>query len=548
MNFPVSRFVLAALAALALWVGVENMGRRLANPDEGRYSEISREMAASADWVTPRLNGLKYFEKPPLQYWASAAAFKVFGENEYSARLYAGLCGLATLLLVGFMAWRLGGTAASLASMLVLVSSPYFMALGGIVTLDMGLTLWTTATFFALILAVQSTAAGSARAERRWMLLAWASMALAVLSKGLVGIVFASAAVFFVITLTRSLAILKRMHWAWGLAIFFAITAPWFVAVSAANPEFARFFFIHEHFERFLTQSHRRVQAWWFFLPIVALGFLPWVLALPSAIANAWRSESGSGFVPLRAALLWSGFIVVFFSASGSKLPAYVLPAFPPLALVLGRFLAEAPERKLAVFLAPVIALALVLAAYGWYMPQTARDDWTRAMYAGAQPWAVAAALILLAASAAATGMLWRARRWAALVAMAFATVLMLECLENAYGHLAPRQSGYEVAQKMRPYLAPDTRLYSVAHYDQSVPFYIGRVLTLVAYVDEFETGQKSEPALAIAELERFPAEWQRPGEALAIMQPGAYEKLKASGLPMQVLHDDPRRVLVRKP
>jgi 4-amino-4-deoxy-L-arabinose transferase-like glycosyltransferase len=546
VKFPVSRFVLVMLAAIALWVGIENMGRRLANPDEGRYSEISREMAASGDWVTPRLNGLKYFEKPPLQYWASAAAFRIFGESEYSARLYLLACGLATLLLVGFVGWRLGGPGASLASMLVLVSSPYFMALGGIVTLDMGLTLFTTATFASLLLAEQSMQ--DPRGRRRWMLVAWASMALAVLSKGLVGIVFAAAAVFFVMVLARSPSILKRMEWVWGLVVFCAIAVPWFVAVSAANPEFARFFFIHEHFERFLTQSHRRVQAWWFFIPIVALGFLPWVLALPSAIAHAWRSESGARLQPLRTALLWSAFIIAFFSASGSKLPAYVLPAFPPLALVLGRYLAEAPERRLAAFLAPVVPVALVLGWYGWQLPQSAHESWTRAMYVDAQPWAVAAAIILLAASAAATAILWRARRWAALVAMALATVLMLECLENGYRHLSPRQSGYEVAQKMKPYLNPGTRVYSVAHYDQSVPFYIGRTVTLVAYVDEFETGQKSEPELSIPSIESFGAEWQRPGEALAIMQPGAYEKLKAAGLPMQVLHDDPRRVLVRKP
>ena len=548
MAFPVSRFVLAALAVFTLVVGIGNMGRHLANPDEGRYSEISREMAASGDWVTPRLNGLKYFEKPPLQYWATASAFEVFGENEVSARLYVFLCGLATILLVGFTAWRLHGPGPSLAAMLVLVASPYFMALGGIVTLDMGLTLWTTATFFALLLSEQAADAGRQRVRRRWMLAAWAAMALAVLSKGLIGIVFAGAAVFFVIVLSRSLAILKRMEWLPGLALFLVIAAPWFLAVAAANPEFARFFFVHEHFERFLTQSHRRVQAWWFFLPIIALGFLPWLAAAPSAIAQAWRAERGESFQPLRASLLWAAFIVAFFSASGSKLPAYVLPAFPPLALVLGRYLAEVPQRRLALFLAPVIPVALVLAGYGWHMPETARDEWTRGMYTDAQPWAVAAAAILLAASFAATAMLWRGRRWAALVAMAFATVLMLECVQNAYGPMSPRQSGYEVAQTMKPWLGPSTRLYSVAHYDQSVPFYIGRTLTLVAYVDEFETGQKAEPALSIAALESFPAEWLRPGEALAIMQPGAYEKLKASGLPMQVLHDDPRRILVRKP
>ena len=548
MRFPVTRFVLAILAAVAIAVGIGNMNRHLANPDEGRYSEISREMAASGDWVTPRLNGLKYFEKPPLQYWATALAFKMLGESEVSARLYVGVCALATLLLAGFVAWRLHGPGASLATMLVLLASPYFLAMGGIVTLDVGLTLWTTATFFALLLAEQAADAGHRRRARRWMLASWAAMALAVLSKGLIGIVFAGAAVCFVIVLARNLTILKRMQWIWGLLIFFAIAAPWFVAVSHANPEFARFFFVHEHFERFLTQSHRRVQAWWFFLPILALGLLPWLLALPPSVARAWRSEAGAIFQPLRVSFLWSAFIVAFFSASGSKLPAYVLPAFPPLALVLGAYLAQASERKLAAFLAPVIVVALVLGWYGWHLPETARDEWTRAMYVGAQPWAAAAAAILLAATIAATAMLWRMRRWAGLLAMAFATILIVECVQNAYRSLSPRQSGFEVAQAMKPYLTPATRLYSVAHYDQSVPFYIGRTLTLVAYVDEFELGQKAEPALSIATLEAFPVEWQRPGEALAIMQPGAYEKLKASGLPMQVLHDDPRRILVRKP
>src|ERR1700694_5091800 len=192
MNLPLPRWVLGVLAVVALAVGVDNLGRPLANPDEGRYSEISREMVASGDWVTPRLNGLKYFEKPPLQYWATALAFKAFGPNEVSARLYVWLAGLATILLAGYAGLRLYDAETALAAMLVLVSSPYFMALGGIVTLDMGLTLWTTAP-------------------------------LAVLSKGLVGIVFAGAAVFFAMALARELSILKRMRWGWGPAIFIVI-------------------------------------------------------------------------------------------------------------------------------------------------------------------------------------------------------------------------------------------------------------------------------------------------------------------------------------
>ncbi len=546
MILPLPRWALAALTCVALAVGVVNLERHLANPDEGRYSEISREMVASGDWVTPRLNGLKYFEKPPLQYWATALAFEAFGANEAAARLYVWLAGFATILLVGYAGLKLFDAASALAAMLVLVSSPYFMALGGIVTLDMGLTLWTTATLVSLLLA-ENARARPAEAKR-WMLGAWVAMALAVLSKGLVGIVFAGAAVFFVMALARDASILRRMRWGWGLAIFLVIAAPWFVAVSRANPEFAHFFFVHEHFERFLTQEHRRVQPAWFFVPIVLVGFLPWMFALPAAIAGAWREEAGRGFAPLRLAILWSAFVLAFFSASGSKLPAYVLPMFPPLALVAGRYLATAPARRLAAWVALVLPAGAALAWAAWGYPASANDEWTAAMYRAAQPWALAASIALLGASATAVALLLRERRWPAIATLAFAAILLMGCLQEGYQELSPRQSGFGVAQAMKPYLSPGTRVYSVRHYDQTVPFYIARTVTLVDYVDEFETGEKAEPALWIPKLDLFAAEWQRPGDALAIMQPGTFEKSKAAGLPMQVLHEDPRRVLVRKP
>src|SRR3979409_1978543 len=120
MRLPVARWVLVLLALVGFAVALDNMSRRLANPDEGRYSEISREMAASGDWVTPRLNGIKYFEKPPLQYWATAGAFKVFGENAVAARLYLLACGLATILVIGFTALRLWNAEVALATMLTL--------------------------------------------------------------------------------------------------------------------------------------------------------------------------------------------------------------------------------------------------------------------------------------------------------------------------------------------------------------------------------------------------------------------------------------------
>ncbi|HUP30964.1 MAG TPA: phospholipid carrier-dependent glycosyltransferase, partial [Usitatibacter sp.] len=492
----VSRAFLALLVLVSLAVGIDNLDRALANPDEGRYSEISREMAATGDWVTPRLNGIKYFEKPPLQYWATAASFTVFGVDEWSARLYVALCGLATLLLVAFTAMRLGTAEQGLATMIVLVSSPYFIGLGGVVTLDMGLTLWTSLTLCAYLLAERP--ALEPRARRNWMLLAWVGIALAVLSKGLVGLVFPAAALGLLCLARFDFSPLARLEWSYGLTLFFGIAAPWFVLVSFANPEFPEFFFVHEHFQRFLTSTHRRTEPAWYFLPILAAGFLPWMFALPSALAQGWRS-------PLRFPILWGAFIVAFFSLSGSKLPAYILPAFPALALVLGRYLAEAPARQLAWRVIPGLLVAGALLFAAWKFPDRARDDWTRQMYAQAQPLVLIGAGIYAALSLLAPWLLWTGRRWLALVTVAIGMVLVIDCVEEAYEHLTPRQSGRAVAEKMKPLLASDTRVYSVAIYDQTIPFYIGRTVTLVDYLDEFELGLKSDPARHLR-LEEFTA------------------------------------------
>ena len=537
----------ALLAVAAIAIALDNSSRTLANPDEGRYSEIAREMALSGDWVTPRLNGVKYFEKPPLQYWATAASFRIFGPSEFAARLYVLLCGLATLGIVGFAGRRLAGPEAGLAAVLALVASPYFMAMTGIVTLDTGLTLWTTATFCAYLLAQQPGI--GPRSRCRWMIAAWAAIALATLSKGLVGILFPAAALGLACILRRDFSPLARMEWRRGLAVFFALAAPWFVMVSLANPEFARFFFVHEHFERFLTTTHRRVEPWYYFIPILLAGFLPWMLALPFAIRHAWREEAQApGPRPMRFVLLYAGFVLAFFSASGSKLPAYILPIFPPLALVLGRYLVAVPARRLATLVAPTILIALALGVAAWQAPANAKDEWSRVLYLEARPWTVAAAAYLGAASAIAAVLLWRGRRWIALAVTAGGVVLAIDALEDAYEKFSPRQSGLVVAKRMRPLLAPTTRLYSVRHYDQTLPFYIGRTLRLVDYFDEFETGLKAEPRLNLPTLGEFIADWLRPGDALAIMQPGTYETLQYLGLPMQAIHEDPRRVLVRKP
>ena len=172
------------------------------------------------------------------------------------------------------------------------------------------------------------------------MLAAWACAALAVLSKGIVVGVLAGGALIVYTLLERDARTWRRLHVRLGLPLFLIIAAPWFVLVSARNRSFPGFFFVHEHFARFLTTVHQRVEPWWYFLPLLLLAVLPWISSLVRAAGADSRLDSRASpatpFKPLRFLGVFSALTLVFFSASGSKLAPYILPMLPPLALLAG--------------------------------------------------------------------------------------------------------------------------------------------------------------------------------------------------------------------
>jgi 4-amino-4-deoxy-L-arabinose transferase-like glycosyltransferase len=552
---PFPPFVIAFVLLLGVLLSMDSLGgRKLANPDEGRYSEISREMVASGDFITPRLNGLKYFEKPPLQYWATAIAFKLFGFSEFTARLYTALCGLGAIFFIAFAGWRLYDEKVAVLSALILLSAPYFAALSEIVTLDMGLTFWLTLSLCGFLLGEASLR--SRTAHRNWMIVAWAGAAGAVLSKGLIGVVFPAATVFLYCLIRRDFSLLKRLQWGWGLLIFFALTAPWFIAVSRENPEFARFFFIHEHFERFLSEGHRRTESWWFFFPILLAGLLPWALTLFPAVWHGWRqpgtSRTGTlderDFRPLQFVLIFSVFVLLFFTKSSSKLPAYIAPMFPPLALVLAVYLRDTTAKRLSWLVLPISAVAAYGAYAAWEAPaRRGTNDFSRPLYDEMSVWVMAAAVTISVAALIAFFLLRAERKWTATFLFAIGTMLGIELIERGYENLSPLQSGYALAQVIKQKMTPDTRLYVIKTYDQSLPFYLGRTLTMVEYVDEFELGQRQEPQKYIPSVTQLPALWNAPGPAIALIQPTGADELRALGMEFEVIHRDPRRAAIYK-
>jgi 4-amino-4-deoxy-L-arabinose transferase-like glycosyltransferase len=538
--------ILLGAAFIAIWFGNLDY-HKLFPPDEGRYAEIAREMAVTRDWITPRLNGIKYFEKPPLQYWATASAYKVFGEHHWTSRLWAAVTGLLGVAAVYFAGRRLFGSTVGFYAALILASSALYVGIGHMNSLDMGLTFFMTATALALLLAQRE--GSDPMASRRWMLVAWASAALAVMSKGLIGIVLPAGVIAIYVLLQRDWGLLGRLQWTRGILIFLAIAAPWFVLVQCANPEFANFFFIHEHFDRFLTASHHHVRPWWFFIYVLAVGLLPWLTLLPQALIRGWRASGPrQEFQPARFLLVWTVVIFLFFSASHSKLPTYILPIFPALALLIGLTLAETTTRQLAWHAVPVLLIGLAVMALSPRVVDIASEAVPAFLYEKYVPWIAAAGVAMVIGSSCTLFFCRLGKRGAALLGIGCGGLLATQLAITGHDALSPSQSAYGLARDIRPHLADDMPLFSVQTYDQTLPFYIKRAVTLVAFQGELAYGLEHEPWLSLPDMPSFEQAWRSRPSALAIMEPRTYAELQKSGLPMQILARDPRRIVVKKP
>lgn len=551
-NSPLARlgigFTLAMLLLAVIWFGgLEYRG--LFRPDEGRYAEIPREMLASGDWVTPRLNDLKYFEKPPLQYWATAASFALFGEDEWTARLWPAITGFLGVLLVIFAGNRIGPPGAGYAAGLVLATSWGYFLSSQLLTLDMGLTFFLTLALTSFLLAQDERATPQAR--RNWMLLCWAGMALAVLSKGLIGVVLFGLALVLYALAHRDGSVLRNLEWKRGLPLFAAIAAPWFILVQIRNPEFFRFFFIQEHFQRYLLPDHHRPGSVWYFVPILLIGMLPWTASLAGTLRRAWGSRRDRESVHFdRLLVLWVLAIVAFFSLSQSKLPAYVLPAMPALALLIGRDLARQPRVDMKWLLVTLVVAGLVLLGFAPALPSLRPAVDLGSLVNNYLPWLAAGAFVLISGA----WMSWKIHRAGsapvALMVLAFSGLIGSQVAVLGLHSVDARYSSETFAEDFLgedQRFAPGAPFYSVGDFDETLPFYLGRTLTLVAYRGELAPGVAAEPDKYVASLDEFSDRWMAASDAYATMSPALFTELSAAGLPMRVLAQDRWRIIVAR-
>jgi len=313
----------------------------------------------------------------------------------------------------------------------------------------------------------------------------------------------------------RDFSVLKRMHWLDGLTVFLLITAPWFYLVMKANPEFFQFFFIHEHLERFTTKVHGRYQPWYYFVPILLLGMLPWTLLMFDTLFKGWRSSKvpDKAFNAARFLLIWAVFVYVFFSISDSKLPSYLLPMFPALALLMGKQLVEIKPSRLFWLIAPILPLVLLGLCLAPFTARLADTPLQVQGYSAYAWWLFVAALVWTLGMIAALVMLRRPNavphagkehKLVAVLVLAISTLLAAQISASGYNTIARERSAYYIAEAIRPYVKADEPFYSVDTYEQTLPFYLKRTLTLVKFQDEMAFGIMQEPQRWIPDYASF--------------------------------------------
>lgn len=515
--------------------------RPLFNPDEARYAEIPREMLSGGDWIIPHLNGLDYIEKPPLQYWATAAMYQLFGVNEFSARLYTALSALAAVIFIGYLAARLWGQDAGWRAAAVLAGMFMFVALGQLMTLDMSLTFWMTLSLGAFLLAQRE-----GQRQRRWMLLAWVAAALGVLTKGLVAAAIPAAVLLIYSLCSRDFTPWRRLHWPLGLPIFAAITVPWHWLAARRLEDFLQFFFVHEHFARYLSPIADREEPWWYFGWVFLAGTVPWTVPTLRVVLGGWRNRSSRGeFNPGLFLWIWVIFICVFFSLSDSKLMPYILPAIPALALLIASLPAATLKRDFLITAMLTTVLAVALGVSTLYLPALVPPSAARPYFLLlAKPAREVAALMLVSGMFVWVHGARDVTRAGAVLGAGWCLAVLL--LVRSASLLAPVYSGIDLARAL-PAAEHDAPLYSVRTYDQSLTFYLQRTVMLVRYRGELEYGLRQAPGREIDSVDEFLKVWNAQSRAYAVMDHATFNEFKERGVPMRAMGQTVSHVMVAR-
>jgi 4-amino-4-deoxy-L-arabinose transferase-like glycosyltransferase len=336
-------------------------------PDEPRYAWIARDMMESGDWVTPRLYGKPWFEKPPLLYWSAGLAFKWFGVSEAAARLPSALSALLATLALAWLALQLYGCETARWLLLLLPTTVGMIGFSHAAATDMPFSAMLTIAMVcaAVVLGLTRNEHTPILPRTPWLALALFGffLGLAVLAKGPAAIILSGGAIFFWALFTKRWRDAFRLLHPVAVASFCLTALPWYILCTRRNSDFFRVFIIEHNFKRFLTPEFQHVQPFWYYIPVVLIAIFPWSVLLISMVCHAAYSFRESRWANSKSLLLafWALLPLVFFSFSRSKLPGYILPALPPLTALAARNLSLGFQQSVASARWVAIAVSMLL-------------------------------------------------------------------------------------------------------------------------------------------------------------------------------------------
>ena len=476
-----------ALLAAAITVTYRIGALALIIPDEGRNAEVAREMKETGSWLVPTYNGLPYLDKPAFYFKAVGLSLAAFGDNEFAARLPSALFGLGVLTLVGLFTRRECGARPAALAVLVVATLPLFISQARLVIFDIALGFFVCGSIVCGYLA--ESAEGTTR--RRWYILATASAGVATLVKGPVGFVVPLVVLIAFHASERRWSAIGRLFHPLNFLILFAVVLPWFFGVSRAHPDFPHYGIIEESFNRFTTPKFRRTQPAYYYLLMLPATFFPWSLLLPGAAVAALKRWTSLPRIS-RFCIIWCVSVVVFFSLSQSKLPAYILSVVLPFGMLAAQFWDSALSHPTGVAARIGRASAVVLAVIGGLLaagliivaPQTGilptpitipRVDLTPFLPSFIP---VLAMLLLVAATAGIGAFRKDSRR--ALLAFALLPVLLVLLGGGIFNAIFERRSTRRMAAQLRQQLPAGTELVFLRCFPNGLPFYLGRTGTLI--------------------------------------------------------------------
>ena len=495
-----------ALAAVIYFAGLS--GYPLLDPDEGRYAEIPREMLESGDFITPRLNYVKYFEKPPLFYWSVAGSMALFGQKEWAVRIVPALAGFLTVLLIMALGKRFFGMRTGVMAGWVYTTSMVPLILARLPIIDGLFSLLLTATWGAWW---SGYVAPAGHIKRLWFCAAWAFMGLACMTKGIAAIALTGLIILAFIILRRDFRALRAMAWIPGLLIFAIIVLPWHLAVNSRNPEFAHYYFVVQHFGRLMSEEHSR--PFWYFLVIFPAGMLFWTALFFPSMVNALKRAVNAIKLPLNLRrekderggsgettngdrkagesegvlflVIWVLAVVGLFSLSRGKLVPYILPGYPAMALLIASYIINGGIAKSSARWCSGLTAALLLIPIpiAYYYAQN--QDM---LPAGSLVWPVRSAQVALLLGSLMLGIAAFKRKLIP-AATGLALVLLLPAMVMIVPTVAKYRKVGGFIKAMPGTLPEQIKVAEWRNYDQGLNFYTHRRTILVDNTGELEFG-----------------------------------------------------------